>query len=169
MLSKFKNYLFYLTLEEFCDYDLKRIDHVRNNISFWDKWLGKDQFDIDFIKETFTDYNNNILICHNQEKKIEGVAVYTNNQDTFYNLILLAKKHNSQHKWLGKKILKKLNDILIDNPYQIRFIVLTDVSDIPNYYTRLGFYLTDNQYLKELLDNFEDDLYVIEIELSNFL
>ena len=38
----------------------------------------------------------------------------------------------------------------INNKNNIRFIVLTDVSDIPNYYKRLGFSLTNNKYLRKL-------------------
>ena len=168
MLSKFKNNFFYLTLEKFCENDEKKIKHVRNNIKFWDKWLGKDQFDYDFLEETFGDYNNNILLCVNESNYIEGVAIYCKYQDLFFNLILLAKKYNSKIRWLGKRILNELNKILLNNSEEIRFIVLTDVCDIPNYYSRLGFNLTENDYLKKILDNFEDDLYFIELDSDNF-
>jgi hypothetical protein len=168
MLSKFKDNLFYLTLEKFCEDDQKKIKHVRNNIKFWDKWLGKDQFDYDFLKETFGDYKNNILLCVNESNYIEGIAVYCNHDNLFFNLILLAKKYNSKFKWLGKSILKELNKILLNNLDEIRFLVLTDVCDIPDYYNKLGFCLTNNDYLRELLDNFDDDLYFIELNSDNF-
>tara|TARA_B100001248_G_C27256067_1_gene396144 strand:+ start:307 stop:816 length:510 start_codon:yes stop_codon:yes gene_type:complete len=169
MLSKFNNNFIYLTLEDFCENCPIKIKHVRSNIKFWNKWLGINEFDIEFLKETFADYNNKIYICCDSNKDIQSIAIYNNYQDLFYNLILLAKKHNSNYKWLGKKILRELNKKLINNKNNIRFIVLTDVSDIPNYYKRLGFSLTNNKYLRKLLDNFEDDLYVIEIESENFI
>ena len=168
MLTKLKNNLFYFTIEEFCEFDNNKIYHIRNNISFWNKWLGKDTFDLDFLKETSTDDDNKILLCVNNDEHIEGIAVYNRDQDSFYNLILLAKKNKSKHKGLGKHILRELNSILLDNNDNIHFIVLTDVSDIPNYYTKLGFILTDNKYLKEYIDNFEDDLYFIELNEDNF-
>ena len=107
-------------------------------------------------------------MCVNEYNYIEGIAMYCNYQDLFFNLILLAKKYNSKIRWLGKRILNELNKILLNNSDEIRFIVLTDVCDIPNYYSRLGFNLTENDYLKKILDNFEDDLYFIELDSDNF-
>ena len=181
MLSKFKyieknKKFFYLTLEEYCAYqDLKILD-IRNNINFWNLWLGEDLFDFDFLSETFKDYNNDILLCFQKNNKsiynlhhnLEGVIVFNKLSNLFFNILLLAKKDNSELKCVGKNMLRKLNNILLYNLNFIDYIILSDVSDIPNYYSRLGFLKTNNMNLRKILDNYDDDIYYIKIDENNF-
>lgn len=159
--------LFYLFLKEYCCYDSILIDQIRNDIKFWDLWLGKNTFDFDFLKETFTDKSNFILLAfkkndeniYNHKINLEGIVVFNKFDNLFYYITLLAKRVNSYQRWLGKKLINKLNNLLLFNLDYIDFIVLTDVSEIPNYYSKLGFTLTNNDYIKKLLDNDEDDIY----------
>ena len=39
--------LFYLFLKEYCCYNSILIDQLRNDIKFWNLWLGKNIFDFD--------------------------------------------------------------------------------------------------------------------------
>ena len=178
MFSKFKikNDFFYLNLSEYCCYNNDTINILRNDIKFWDKWLGENTFDYDFLEETFKSTENNILLCfqknlsniYNVKINLEGIIIFNNHQNLFYNLILIAKRFNSRLKWVGRNMLRKLNSLLLYNLDFVEFLILTDVSDIPNYYNKLGFTLTDNQYLRKIIDNTEDDLYFIKLEENNF-
>ena len=175
MLSKFKfvenitNYkLFYLTIDEYCCYNQEKINEIRNHILFWDKWLGKNTFDFDFLKETFNDCNNKILLAfykndnhyYNIKFNLEGIIIFNKFEKLFYNLILISKRNNSKLSWVGKRLLKKLTNLLSYNLDFIDYFVLTDVSEIPNYYSKLGFIKTEIEYVKKLLDNYEDDIYI---------
>ena len=161
MFSKFKikNDFFYLNLSEYCCYNNDTINILRNDIKFWDKWLGENTFDYDFLEETFKSTENNILLCfqknlsniYNVKINLEGIIIF-----------------NSRLKWVGRNMLRKLNSLLLYNLDFVEFLILTDVSDIPNYYNKLGFTLTDNQYLRKIIDNTEDDLYFIKLEENNF-
>ena len=180
MLSKFKyienNKFFYLTLDEYCAYQNLKIFNIRNDISFWNLWLGEDLFDFEFLSETFKDYNNDILLCfqkndksiYNLHHNLEGIIVLNKFDNSFFNILLLAKKDNSQLRWVGKNMLRKLNNILLYNLNFIDYIILSDVSDIPNYYSRLGFLKTNNMNLRKILDNYDDELYYIKIDEDNF-
>jgi hypothetical protein len=163
--------MFYLTLAEYSGYNQKKINLIRNNVSFWDKWIGRGIFYYDFLEQTFLDLNNKILLAFEQNNEnvyniynnLEGILVYNNFDNLFYNIILLAKRFNSKIPKVGKKIINKIYNLLSYNLDFINYFVLSDVSDIPNYYINLGFIKTDNEYIKKLLDNYEDDIYFIKL------
>ena len=163
--------MFYLTLSEYSGYNLKKINLIRNNINFWDSWIGKDIFDYEFLEQTFLDLNNKILLAfeknndniYNINNNLEGILIYNNFDNLFYNIILLAKRFNSKTPKVGKKIINKIYNLLSYNLDFINYFVLTDVSDIPNYYINLGFTKTENEYIKKLLDNYDDDIYFIKL------
>ena len=74
---------------------------------------------------------------------LEGILIYRklNNiknhfcKINYSSITLLAKKINSNHKWLGKNMIDFFRIRLNEKTK----VILADDTDIPNYYTKLGF------------------------------
>ena len=160
--------LFYLSLEEYCSYNENLIDDIRTDIDFWDYWIGKDLFEYDFLDDLFKNHNNNVMLAfvknekniYNIEINLEGIVVFSKLCDLFYNIPLIAKRFNSNFTWIGKKLLKKLTNLVQYNLDFREHFILIDESGIPNYYKKLGFRKINSLYLQRLLDNFEDNIYI---------
>ena len=172
MLSKsynpFNQKLFYLSLNEYCCYNINEENKIREDITFWDSWMGGELFDDDFLFDTFNNINSKILLgflknsnnIYDIHNNLEGIIIFSELCDLFYNIPLIAKRYDSKINWIGRKLIKKLTNLVQYNLDFREHFILTDESDIPNYYEKLGFKKVNYIYLQRLLDNFDDNIYI---------
>jgi hypothetical protein len=171
MYYSFNSKLFYLTLKEYCCYDLDIEKDIRSDINFWSSWIGKDEFYSEFLTDLFHNNNNEFLLAfikndnhiYNIRLNLEGIIIFHPLSESLFNIPLIAKRHNSVESWIGRKLLKKLSNLLEFNLQFRTYFILIDESDIPDYYERLGFYKTNNDYFKKLLDHNGDNIYLKKI------
>ena len=122
-------------------------------IEYWDKWIGEGDMDYDFLKKHFQ-ANHHVLILENTDKSIEGILLYNTVQcSNIYRIFLIAKPWYSIEKGIGKMFIDYFQE-----HFQGKFI-LSDDSQIPNYYEKLGFTKNNSCYYKFLLNNYRHPIY----------
>ena len=155
-----------ITLENYClKYEI--YDTLLKNSLFWNQLIGENCFDLEYLHDELTHINNHILLAFDPNLRvydnIEGILIYRkipNLKDYFSkinysSITLLGKKINSNHKWLGRNMIdffrKRLNEKTK--------VILADDTDIPNYYTKLGFKIENKHKYKKILDEFDRNIY----------
>lgn len=119
------------------------------NADYWNRFLGDDEFCMDFLKSTFSFMTRqHYLLFINSRDSIEGIVVYEKIPYLrIYKILLLAKRPQSKIKGIGKKFIDFLEKRLRKS-----ILILIDDSDIPDYYRKLGFLIIpDNQRIKKFL------------------
>ena len=119
------------------------------NADYWNRFLGDDEFYMEFLKSTFSfNRRQHYLLLINSKDSIEGIIVYEKIPYLrIYKILLVAKRPQSKIKGIGKKFF----DLLEKRLHKSIFILIDD-SGIPDYYRKLGFLIIpDNQRIKKLL------------------
>ena len=155
-----------ITLENYClKYDI--YNTLLKNTLFWNQFIGEDCFDLEYLHNELNNPYNNIVIAYDINIKVydnlEGILIYRklynlkNNfsKINYSSITLLAKKINSTHKWLGKRMIDFFRMRLNEKTK----VILADDTDIPNYYTKLGFKKENKYKYKKILDEFDRNIY----------
>jgi len=129
-------------------------DGIYEEYEFWDNWIGTGIFDKKYLTDIFrSKITKNYLVVNNE---ITGILIYKK-KFGIYIIDLLSKNYNSKCKGIGKMFINFLKQKIKGK------IILSDDSGIPNYYINLGFSKTRNFFYKFLLNDFEDDIYILSI------
>ena len=155
-----------ITLENYClKYDI--YNTLLKNTLFWNQFIGEDCFDLEYLHSELNNPYNNILIAYDINLKVydnlEGILIYRklnnikNNfcKINYSSITLLAKKINSNHKWLGKDMIDFFRIRLNEKTK----VILADDTDIPNYYSKLGFKKENKNKYKKILDEYDRNIY----------
>ena len=157
--------MYFIKIDNFINNDQKKRKILYNSY-FWDKWIGEQDFDIDFLNKIFCNYNNYniVFMCKNLSKNINSIIgimvykkLYTTNNKNCYELSLIAKQKNSIYKKIGEKYIEYLK-----NHFKNCNFVLIDDSEILNYYSKLGFTKLKNLKLvkyKNILNTYKNEIY----------
>ena len=100
------------------------------DINYWDQWIGTGIFDYHYLKKVFSNKNHIVLTYEDKGVLVYKKIPWTNK----YKILLLAKKGGVQEKGIGKTFMRYLEIVLKGN-----ILILSDDTDIPNYYEKLGF------------------------------
>ena len=122
---------------------------------YWNNWIGPEQFDNEYLEPIFN-YKIKKLFLVSDNYNIEGILIYKK-IFRIYVIKLLSKKSKSIIKGVGKMFI---------NYFKKNFrgkIILSDDSNIPNYYSNLGFKKTNKYFYKWLLNDYNDDVYELYI------
>jgi len=124
--------------------------NISSEIEYWDNWIGSGEFDMEYLEKQFTTKHKKLFLY--SDSHIEGFLIY---KKVFgiYLITLMAKRKNSAVKKIGKQFL--------DHFKTGNTLLLADDSDIPNYYSNLGFTKTNRRYYKWLLNDYKADIYVL--------
>ena len=132
--------------------NLKKYDNDYKNIysyKFWNLFIGDGEFCQEFLKKTFSFERQQyfLLLDEDNKNQIEGILVYEKiPQKSIYKIILIAKRENSDIKGVGKKFVRFLQRRISRS-----ILILVDDSGIPDYYSKLGFFICNNR-LKNYLE-----------------
>ena len=134
---------------------IKATDYYNNlGFEFWDTWIGKEEFESNFLKKQLK-FKKLVAI---ENGNLEGVFIYKKMRFMkIYKILLMAKKYNS-----NKKKIEKLFLNYFIKKYKGK-LLLSDDSQIPNYYTKLGLKKTNNWLYKFLLNDWHFDIYTKNI------
>ena len=131
--------------------NLKKYDSDYKNIysyKYWNLFIGAGEFCQEFLKKTFSFERQQyfLLLDEDNNNQIEGILVYEKiPQKSIYKIILIAKRENSDIKGVGKKFVRFLQRRISRS-----ILILVDDSGIPDYYTKLGFFICNNRLKKYL-------------------
>lgn len=129
------------------------LDNSCSSIDFWDQWIGEDEIDYRYLSKHINN-NHKTLILIDSKNTIEGVLIYDQVWcSNIYRIYLIAKRNNSTLKGVGKEFIQYFGDHFHGR------IILSDDSEIPNYYEKLGFSKDESYYYKYLLNDWDFPLY----------
>ena len=110
------------------------------NVKYWDNFIGNGVFNYDYLSSFFNNNNNNfVCLLGLHENKPVGIFIYEKLKHTnIYKVYLVAKKQDTECKGVGKAFFSYFELFIKKGT-----IVLIDDSDIPNYYNKLGFKISN--------------------------
>lgn len=117
---------------------------MNDDWKYWDKFIGEKIFNESYLRKLF-DPSNRYYKHHHQtltqyiiiDKGLCcGVCIVRHIPCTMiFNILLIAKEKESRYKKIGKTFIDHLCKTLPEGST----LILADDSEIPNYYTKLGF------------------------------
>ena len=137
---------------------------LMHNFIFWDNWIGQCTFTMNYLQTIFSD-NRTVTLVYYKGDTMIGILMYKKMGVTNkYKILLLAKKDGSKEKGIGRAFFLYLGIILKGN-----IIILSDDTDIPNYYTNLEFTQIPrwNRYYYWLLNDYVRIGYYKYLNINN--
>ena len=131
------------------------------SMHFWDEWIGPGEIDCTYLTRQMLSRDTNKLLLLDDKDNLEGLCIFSKVPCFhIYRVHLIAKKHDSQINGVGKMFIDYLQKIYGDEKTSYKStLLLSDDSQIPNYYENLGFFKTKYIYYKWLLDDWFYPLY----------
>lgn len=110
------------------------------NVKYWDNFIGNGVFNYDYLSSFFNSNNKNLVyLLGLHDNKPVGIFIYEKLKHTnIYKVYLIAKKQNTECKGVGKAFFSYFELFIKKGT-----IVLIDDSDIPDYYNKLGFKISN--------------------------
>ena len=131
------------------------------SMHFWDEWIGPGEIDCTYLTRQMLSRDTNKLLLLDDKDNLEGLCIFSKVPCFhIYRVHLIAKKHDSPIDGVGKMFIDYLQKIYGDEKTSYKStLLLSDDSQIPNYYENLGFFKTKYIYYKWLLDDWFYPLY----------
>ena len=162
----------FLTLPQYSQQCRFEMEWLRDDIGFWDLWIGKGDFDTQYLHQVFQDRDNEILLLFisPELQKRQGTTIITDlagvvahshfclDGENYCVILLMAKRYGLPIKRVGYSLIQELGRRLLQTHDTVTFLCVDD-SQIPDYYGKLGFTLTTDEKYQQLLDYPEKKIY----------
>lgn len=103
---------------------------TNQDANLWDEWIGKGEFELSYLEKIFS-YPNVTVVELVEEQSSVGVMVFRNKMTNVSEILLIARKKDTNARNITRKLLKfeKLGYIKM----------LDDDSQNPGFYQHIGF------------------------------